>query len=190
MLTEPRRPIFTVSPSRSTDVGSPIRIMSGRICCSFSQSMIARRAVGGVALLVAGDQQRQRALARARAAIAPRHRRRLRSSCRWRRGRAARHRRPRAPRTDRRSSRRRAERRRGGRQSRSAASPDPRIATMFSVGPSGGSPRTQRWMSKPSGFSAGSSTSNTSPRAGVTLGQRISSAARATGSIGEGTLMP
>ena len=40
MLTEPRRPILTVSPSRSTEVGSPIRIMSGRICRSFSQSMI------------------------------------------------------------------------------------------------------------------------------------------------------
>ena len=40
MLTEPRRPILTVSPSRSTEVGSPIRIMSGRMPRSSSQSMI------------------------------------------------------------------------------------------------------------------------------------------------------
>ncbi len=45
--------------------------------------------------------------------------------------------------------------------------PSPRIATMFSVGPSGGSPIIQRWQVKPSGFSAASSTSKTSPLAGV-----------------------
>ncbi len=62
--------------------------------------------------------------------------------------------------------------------------PDPRIATMFSVGPSGASPSTQRWTVKPIGSSAAWTRSKTSPRAGVMLGQRISSAASATGSIG------
>ena len=49
-----------------------------------------RRAVGRIAFLVAGDQQRQRAALSARSATAPRRRRRSRSSCRWRRGRPAR----------------------------------------------------------------------------------------------------
>jgi len=43
---------------------------------------------------------------------------------------------------------------------------------------------TQRWQVKPSGVSAFSSTSNTSPLAGVTLGTLISFVASSTGSIG------
>ena len=75
----------------------------------------------------------------------------------------------------------------GGTTSRCPAKPkcgpEPsRIATIFSVGPSGGSPITQRWMVKPSGWSACSRMSKTSPRAGVTLGHRMSCCARATGS--------
>ena len=46
-----------------------------------------------------------------------------------------------------------------------------------------GSPRVKRWTSKPKGTSAASSTSNTSPVAGVMLGQAMSRAARSTGSI-------
>ena len=38
MLTEPRRPILTMSPSRASEVGSPIRIMSGRMPRSAIQS--------------------------------------------------------------------------------------------------------------------------------------------------------
>ena len=52
---------------------------------------------------------------------------------------------------------------------------------MFSVGPSGASPITQRWTVKPSGMSAASSTSNTAPLAGVTLGQVISVAGKRDG---------
>src|SRR5687768_6954902 len=61
--------------------------------------------------------------------------------------------------------------------------PDPRVANRFSTGPSGGSPATKRWTSKPSGRSASSSTSNTSPEAGVTLGQATRRLARSTGSM-------
>ncbi len=54
----------------------------------------------------------------------------------------------------------------------------PRVANKFST-----SPLTKRWTSKPSGASAASSTSNTAPLAGVTLGQAISAEASSTGSI-------
>jgi hypothetical protein len=40
-LTVPRRPIFTVSPSRFTLVGSPIKIMSGRMPRSVIHSISA-----------------------------------------------------------------------------------------------------------------------------------------------------
>jgi len=60
----------------------------------------------------------------------------------------------------------------------------PRTATRFSTAPSGLSPPMKRWTVKPSGASAASSTSNTAPLAGVTLGTAISRWANSTGSIG------
>ena len=76
----------------------------------------------------------------------------------------------------------------GGTTSRCPAKPKcgppvPRIATIFSVGPSGASPITQRWTVKPIPVSASSRMSNTGPLAGVTLGQAIRGRARATGSM-------
>ena len=150
MLTEPRRPILTVSPSRSTEVGSPIRIMSGRICALVQPVDDPRRAVGRIAFLVAGDQQRDGAARLLDLARPRRRRRRSRSSCRWRRGRSAG--RPRCSR----SNGSPAQPSPGGTTSRWPAKPkcgepSPRIATIFSVGPSGASPSTKRWTVKPSG---------------------------------------
>ena len=59
----------------------------------------------------------------------------------------------------------------------------PRVANRFSTGPSGGSPATKRWTSKPSGVSAASSTSNTAPRRGRDARAGDQPAASSTGSI-------
>src|SRR5665213_3330961 len=72
-LTEPRRPILTVSPSFVCEVGSPIRIMSGRMSRSAIQTMIARgdhvemagKAEMGVARAAAGVQILDRSVGRA-----------------------------------------------------------------------------------------------------------------------------
>ena len=61
--------------------------------------------------------------------------------------------------------------------------PRSRMATMFSVGPSGASPVTKRWTVKPISLSAPSSTSNTAPLAGVTEVTEMSLAARSMGSM-------
>ena len=182
MLTEPRRPILTMSPSRASEVGSPIRIMSGRMPRSAIQSMIARRAVGGRAFLVAGDDQAERARMIGDVGAGGDEGGDRRPSCRPRRGRRAGRRGSRA-RTGRSPSPRPAAPRRDGRRSRNAARRC--RASRTDSRPARPAPRRRRsgGPSKPSGVSAASSTSNTAPVAGVTLGQAISRAARSTGSI-------
>ena len=135
-----------------------------------------RRSVSRIALLIAGDQQRQGPCL-ARSATRRRQKRRLRSSCRWRRGPPEGHHRSRAakgsplqPSPGGTTSRWPAKPKCGrlARESRPCSRSARRAA----------SPMIQRWTVKPSGVSAAPASRTPRPRAGVTLGQRISSDAR------------
>ncbi len=61
MLTEPRRPILIVSPSRLTLVGSPTRQRVRRHAAFGHMAHQRAGAVDGLAFLVAGDDQADRA---------------------------------------------------------------------------------------------------------------------------------
>ena len=82
-----------MSPSRSTEVGSPTMQQSSARRAALQRLDDAHRAVDRRAFLVAGDQQRDRArrarMRRARTPRSPPPSRRSRSSCRPRRGRRA-----------------------------------------------------------------------------------------------------
>ena len=184
MLTEPRRPILTVSPSRSTEVGSPTRHRSG--IAPARAHVIDQRdgAVARRAFLVAGDDEAERARLGGDLRHCRRPSPRSRPSCRPRRGRGAGRRAARA-RTAPRSSPRPAARRRDGRRRRNGGCPADPCGSRTGSRPDRRAPRRRAsgGPSKPSGISAASRQANTAPVAGVTLGQAIRASARAAVSM-------